>query len=187
MDNSLNTEQELGKHEETGEEVPAGQTPEPEPTKEATATTDPLKKLQDDLAEARDKYVRLYAEFENHRRRTSREKMEMIQSANEALLKSLLPVIDDFDRAEKIFKDQTGKEAEGFILIHNKFKKTLEQYGVREMEISADTKFDAEFHEAISQVPAAEESKKGKVVDVVERGYLLNDKVIRFAKVVVAN
>lgn len=187
MDNSLNTEQELGKHEETGEEVPVGQCTEPEPSKPAAAETDPLKKLQDDLAEAREKYVRLYAEFENHRRRTSKEKLEMIQTANESLLKSLLPVIDDFDRAEKVFKDQTGKEAEGFILIHNKFKKTLEQYGVREMEITADTKFDAEFHEAITQIPVTEESKKGKVVDVVERGYLLNDKVIRFAKVVVAS
>jgi molecular chaperone GrpE len=187
MDNSLNTEQELGKHEETGEEVPAGQTPEPEPAKEAAAIPDPLKKLQDDLAEARDKYVRLYAEFENHRRRTAKEKMEMIQGANEALLKSLLPVIDDFDRAEKAFKDQTGKEAEGFILIHNKFKKTLEQYGVREMEITVDSKFDAEFHEAITQVPVTDETKKGKIVDVVERGYLLNDKVLRFAKVVVGS
>lgn len=195
MDNSLNTEQELGKHEETGEPVPAGQTPEPAEAKEAAAATDPLKKLQDDLAEARDKYVRLYAEFENHRRRTAKEKMEMIQGANEALLKSLLPVIDDFDRAEKVFKDQTGKEAEGlalspvegFILIQNKFKKTLEQYGVREMEITADTKFDAEFHEAITQIPVMEDSKKGKIVDVIERGYLLNDKVIRFAKVVVGS
>ena len=187
MDNNLNTEQELGKHEETGEAVPAGQTPEPVEAKEAAAETDPLKKLQDDLAEARDKYVRLYAEFENHRRRTSREKIEMVQTANEALLKSLLPVIDDFDRAEKAFKDQTGKEAEGFILIHNKFRKTLEQYGVREMEITADTMFDAEFHEAITQVPAKDESRKGKIVDVVERGYLLNDKVIRFAKVVVGS
>ncbi len=187
MDNSLNTEPELGQHEETNQEVPAGQSPEPEPAKEAATQTDPLKKLQDDLAEAREKYVRLYAEFENHRRRTSKEKLEMIQAANESLLKSLLPVIDDFDRAEKAFKDQTGKEAEGFILIHNKFKKTLEQYGVREMVITPDTKFDAEFHEAITQVPVAEESMKGKIVDVVERGYLLNDRVIRFAKVVVGN
>jgi molecular chaperone GrpE len=187
MDNSLNTEPELGQHEETNQEVPAGQSPEPEPVKETGAQTDPLKKIQDDLAEAREKYIRLYAEFENHRRRTSKEKLEMIQTANEALLKSLLPVIDDFDRAEKAFKDQTGKEAEGFILIHNNFRKTLEQYGVREMEITADTKFDTEFHEAITQVPVTEESKKGKIVDVVERGYLLNDKVIRFAKVVVGN
>jgi molecular chaperone GrpE len=187
MDNSLNTEPELGQHEETGQETPAGQSPEPEPSKETASQADPLKKLQDDLAEAREKYVRLYAEFENHRRRTSKEKLEMIQTANESLLKSLLPVIDDFDRAEKAFKDQTGKEAEGFILIHNKFKKTLEQYGVREMEITADTKFDAEFHEAITQVPVTEDSKKGKIVDVVERGYLLNDKVIRFAKVVVGS
>src|SRR5690242_19566022 len=142
MEKSPNTEQELGKHEETGEEVSAWQSPEPVSAREAAVQADPLKKVQDDLAEARDKYIRLYAEFENHRRRTAKEKTEMIQTANEILLKSLLPVIDDFDRAAKAFKDQTGKEAEGFVLIHNKLKKTLEQYGVRELEITANTKFD---------------------------------------------
>lgn len=187
MENTLNTEQELSPHDENSQEVPAGQSPEPEPAKESPAGADPLKKLQDELAEARDKYVRLYAEFENHRRRTAKERQELIFGANEQLLKTLLPVMDDFERAEKSFKDQNTKEAEGFFLIQNKYKKILEQNSVKEMEITADTAFNADFHEAITQVPVADESKKGKIVDVVEKGYLLNDKVIRFAKVVVGN
>jgi len=146
-----------------------------------------LKKLQDELAEAKDKYVRLYAEFDNHRRRTSKEKIEMISSANEQLLKSLLPVVDDFDRAEKTFKDKNDKEAEGFFLIHNKFKKIFEQAGVKLMETGNGSDFNPDLHEAITQIPAATEELKGKIVDTVEKGYLLNDKVIRFAKVVVGS
>ncbi|MBL7865381.1 MAG: nucleotide exchange factor GrpE, partial [Cyclobacteriaceae bacterium] len=92
MDNTINTEQELGKHEDSNQEVPEGQTPEPEVTSQSATEKDPLKQFQDELAEAKDKYVRLYAEFENHRRRTSKEKLEMIQGANEQLLKALLPV-----------------------------------------------------------------------------------------------
>lgn len=146
-----------------------------------------LKKLQDELAEAKDKYVRLYAEFDNHRRRTSKEKIEMISSANEQLLKSLLPVVDDFDRAEKTFKDKNDKEAEGFFLIHNKFKKIFEQAGVKLMETGNGSDFNPDLHEAITQIPAPTEELKGKIVDTVEKGYLLNDKVIRFAKVVVGS
>ncbi len=146
-----------------------------------------MKKLQDELAEAKDKYVRLYAEFDNHRRRTAKEKIEMISSANEQLLKSLLPVVDDFDRAEKTFKDKNDKEAEGFFLIHNKFKKIFEQAGVKLMETGNGSEFNPDLHEAITQIPAPTEKLKGKIVDTVEKGYLLNDKVIRFAKVVVGS
>ncbi len=187
MENTLNTEQELSQHDETNQEVPTGQSPEPETSKPTAAPSDPLKKLQDELAEAKDKYVRLYAEFENHRRRTAKEKQDLIFGANETLLKALLPVLDDFDRAEKSFKDLNTKEAEGFFLIQNKYKKTLELYGVKPMEITAETPFNADLHEAITQAPVPDEAKKGKIVDVVEKGYLLNDKVIRFAKVVVGH
>lgn len=186
MDNPINTEQELGKHEESQQEIPPGQSPEQEPAPVASEN-DPLKKLQDELAEAKEKYVRLYAEFENHRRRTSKEKLEMIQGANEQLLKSLLPVLDDFERAEKVYRDLNNKESEGVLLIHNKYKKILEQYGVREMETVPGTGFNADLHEAITQVPVQDEKQKGKVVDVVEKGYLLNDRVIRFAKVVIGS
>src|SRR5688572_14750134 len=145
-----------------------------------------LKKAQEDLAEAKDKYLRLYSEFENFRRRTAKEKGELIQTANEQLVKVMLPVIDDFERAEKAFQGSGSKEMEGFLLIYNKFKKILEQTGVKKMEAKG-THFDADLHEAITQLPAPDESQKGKVLEVVENGYLLGDKVVRHAKVVVGN
>ncbi|MFN8336631.1 MAG: nucleotide exchange factor GrpE [Cyclobacteriaceae bacterium] len=152
---------------------------------ESTGTTD-LKKAQDELADAKDKYLRLYSEFENFRRRTAREKLDLIQSANEKLVNAFLPIIDDFERAEKAFKGSESKEMEGFLLIYNKFKKILDQAGVKVMEAKGSD-FNPDLHEAITQVPAPNESMKGKVIDVVENGYLLNDKVIRFAKVVVGS
>lgn len=152
---------------------------------EQTGITE-LKKAQDELAESKDKYLRLYSEFENFRRRTAKEKLELIQSANEKLVNAFLPVIDDFERAEKAFKESSSKEMEGFLLIYTKFRKVLDQAGVKVMEAKG-TAFDPDFHEAITQVPAPDESLKGKVIEVVENGYLLNDKVIRFAKVVVGN
>ena len=154
-----------------------------EPQKDENAAA--ISKLQDELAESKDKYLRLYAEFENHRRRTSKEKLEMISSANEQLIKTLLPVVDDFERAEKSLKDLPEKSADGILLIYTKLKKVLDQYGVKEMDATGD--FNPDFHEAITQIPAPDESKKGKVMDVVEKGYLINDKVIRFAKVVVGS
>jgi molecular chaperone GrpE len=190
MENNPQTEQELqNQTTETGANEPM-----PEESPESFETLigteqgkleGELKKLQDELAEAKDKYLRLYSEFENFRRRTAKEKLEMVQLANEQLIKTFLPVIDDFERAEKAFQTTESKELEGFILIYNKFKKTLEQTGVKPMDIQMGTAFDADVHEAITQLPAPEEKLKGKILDVVEKGYLLNDKVIRYAKVVV--
>lgn len=144
-------------------------------------------KLENEIAQQKDKYLRLYSEFENFRRRTAKEKLEMVQSANEQLIKALLPVLDDFERAEKTIQDRNAKEFEGFFLIQNKFRKTMEQYGVKIMNVSQGSAFDADVHEAITQIPAPADDLKGKVVDVVEKGYLLNEKVIRFAKVVVGS
>jgi molecular chaperone GrpE len=158
----------------------------PEPVVPETQK-DEMRKLQDELTEAKDKYLRLYAEFDNHRRRTSREKIDMIQSANEQLIKLLLPVVDDFDRAEKSFRDRNDKESEGFFLIQNKFKKILEGCGVKLMDAAPASAFNPDLHDAITQIPAPQETLRGKIVDVVEQGYLLNDKVIRHAKVVVGN
>lgn len=155
-----------------------------QPTESAGSTD--LKKAQDELADAKDKYLRLYSEFENFRRRTAREKLDLIQSANEKLVNAFLPIIDDFERAEKAFRGSESKEMEGFLLIYNKFKKILDQAGVKVMEAKGSD-FNPDLHEAITQVPAPNESMKGKVMDVVENGYLLNDKVIRFAKVVVGS
>lgn len=155
-----------------------------EPTQEGSGGE--TLKLQSELTEQKDKYLRLYSEFENFRRRTSREKIEMIQSANEQLIKTLIPVVDDFERAEKSFKDKNDKELEGFFFIYAKFKKILEQSSVKVMELKKGSEFNADLHEAITQIPG-DEKLKGKIVDVVEQGYLLNDKVIRFAKVVVGS
>lgn len=184
MENNVEPEQEVEKKEnQTDTDVAQ---PEVTEAKEGTKSEaiNELKKLQDELAEAKDKYLRLYAEFENHRRRTSKEKIELIQSGGESLLKAFLPVADDFDRAEKSFKDKNSKESEGFFLIQNKFKKILEQNGIKEMETASGI-FNPDLHEAITQTPTDDERKKGKIVDVVEKGYLLNERVIRHAKVVI--
>lgn len=146
-----------------------------------------INKLKEEVASSKDKYIRLYSEFENFRRRTAKEKLEMVQSANEQLIKSLIPVLDDFERAEKSFSEKTDKDAEGFKLIQSKFKKVLDLYGVKAMDVKQGSDFNTDLHEAITQVPAPDPALKGKVVDVVEKGYMLADKVVRFAKVVVGS
>ncbi len=150
------------------------------------AEKDVFKQLQDDLAEAKDKYLRLYAEFDNFRRRTAKEKIELIQSAGETLINQLLPVIDDFERAGKLL-DRNDKGLEGVFLIENKFRKILDASGVKAMETSPGDEFNPDLHDAITQVPTSDAKLKGRIVDIVERGYLLNDKVIRHAKVVIGN
>ncbi len=145
-----------------------------------------IEKLKRELEEAKDKYLRLYSEFENYRRRTAKERLELISNANEDLLVHLLPVLDDFERAQKAMqehKDHSVAE-EGFNLIYSKLKNLLEQKGLKEMQDGPGTPFNPELHHAISQMPVEKKKMKGKIVDVVEKGYYLNDKVIRFAKVV---
>ena len=138
-------------------------------------------------AEMNDKYLRLYSEFDNYRKRTIKEKADIIKTAGEDVFKALLPVIDDFDRAvkanEKIDDIQSIKE--GLILIHNKLKNTIQQKGLTAFECTG-TPFDADVMEAITHIPATDDSQKGMVVDEVEKGYKLGDKVIRFAKVIIA-
>ncbi len=177
------------KEQETQKENPETQLDSLESYETLTGTEESkiqseLRKAHEDLAEAKDKYLRLYSEFENFRRRTAKEKLELIQTAGEQIVKVILPVIDDFERAEKAFQGTESKEMEGFLLIYNKFKKILEQTGVKEMEAKG-TNFDADLHEAITQLPTPDETQKGKVLEVVEKGYLLGDKVVRHAKVVV--
>lgn len=142
---------------------------------------------EDELQKAKDKYLRLFAEFENYKRRTARERIELIGRSTEELMTALLPVLDDFDRAMKSMAEakEVAGLMEGVELIHNKFRKTLEQKGLKEMESTVGKELDTDYHEAITQIPAPEEKLKGKVVDEVEKGYLLNDRVIRYAKVVV--
>ncbi len=143
--------------------------------------------LEAQLVEAKDKYLRLYADFENFRRRTAKEKIEMISTASEGLLKDLVPVIDDFERANKSFETVTEIEPlkEGIGLIFSKLQKILISKGVKAMDTKGQD-FDVELHECITQFAAGEENK-GKVIDEVEKGYFLNEKVIRYAKVVVGS
>ena len=128
MENTVQPEQELEKHNDLVEETPPTQSEEPTAEVKKEDLADPVKKLKDELAESKDKFIRLYAEFDNFRRRSSKEKLDMIQSANEQLLNALLPVADDFDRAEKSFKDKNDKESEGFFLIQNKFISFLHKH-----------------------------------------------------------
>lgn len=173
--------------EEAGAEQNSAESKDKQQAAVAEEETEAAGKLREELESAKDKYIRLYSEFDNFRKRTAREKLELIQSANEQLIQALLPVVDDFERAENAFPDKTDKDLAGFFLIHSKFKKVLELYGVKAMDLGAGSEFNADFHEAISQIPAPVPEWKGKIVDIVEKGYLLNDKVIRYAKVVVGN
>ncbi|MFP4042543.1 MAG: nucleotide exchange factor GrpE [Bacteroidales bacterium] len=138
------------------------------------------------LNELQDKYLRLIAEYDNYRKRTLKEKMELSKNAGEDILQSMLPVMDDFDRALQSIDEAEDIEAvkEGIHLIYNKFKELLEQKGVKEIG-AKDEDFNLDKHEAVSKIPAPSEDMKGKVVDVVQKGYYLNDKVLRFSKVVV--
>jgi molecular chaperone GrpE len=143
-------------------------------------------KLREELEEQKDKYVRLFAEFDNFKRRTSKERIELIQTAGKEVIISLLQVLDDCDRAEKQMQetDNVSQIKEGVLLVFNKLRKTLQAKGLKAME-SLHTDFDVEKHEAITEIPVADKNLKGKVIDEIEKGYYLNDKLIRFAKVVV--
>lgn len=141
--------------------------------------------LTKDLAIEKDKFLRLFAEFENYKRRTSKERLELFKTANQEVLQSMLPVLDDFDRAMNEIK-KTGDDEllRGVELIHEKLKSTLVSKGLEEVEIKAGDIFNADYAEAITQIPAPSPNLKGKIVDVIEKGYKLGDKIIRFPKVV---
>ncbi len=142
--------------------------------------------LTQDLASEKDKHLRLFAEFENYKRRTSKERMELFKTANQEVLQALLPVLDDFDRAmNEISKSEDKSLAQGVNLIHEKLKNTLVSKGLEEVEVKAGDAFNADFAEAITQIPAPSDKMKGKIVDVLEKGYKLGDKIIRFPKVVI--
>ena len=145
-----------------------------------------LEITESELLELKDKHIRLQAEFDNYRKRTLKERMELLKTASESLLISILPVIDDFDRAVQTLNlvEEDSHLKEGVMLIYNKFQDFLKQNGVREIE-AKDQPFDTDLHEAITKFPAPSEDMKGKIIDVVQKGYYLNDKVIRHAKVVI--
>jgi len=140
--------------------------------------------LKEDLAKEKDKFLRLFAEFENYKKRTSKERLELFKTANQEVLSALLPVLDDFDRAfVEIFKSEDEKLIEGVELIHHKLKNILETKGLEQIQVNVGDVFNADFAEAITQIPSPD--LKGKVVDILEKGYKLGDKIIRYPKVVV--
>ncbi|MBO6881141.1 MULTISPECIES: nucleotide exchange factor GrpE [Winogradskyella] len=170
---------------------------EPQVEDAATATAEAIKEekekvsveeqLQDQLATEKDKFMRLFAEFENYKKRTNKERIELFKTASESVMLSMLPILDDFERA--LLHIEEDKEAEelrkGVLLIYNKLLTTLEQKGLSKIEVNKGDVFNADDHEAVTQIPAPSDDLKGKIIDVVERGYKLGDKVIRFPKVVI--
>ncbi|AKA34168.1 MAG: nucleotide exchange factor GrpE [Muricauda sp.] len=144
--------------------------------------------LHDELAKEKDKFLRLFAEFENFKKRTSKERMELFKTAGQEVMLALLPVLDDFDRALKeISKSDDQELFKGVELINNKLRETLKSKGLKEIDVKEGDTFDPEVHDAITQIAAPNKKMKGKIIDVVEKGFMLGDKIIRHPKVVVGN
>ena len=181
--------QEVSENEVVNEQVVEEQT-EKETDKstveEVTSSADEVAKLKEEVKTEKDKFLRLFAEFENYKKRTSKERVELFKTAGQDIMTALLPVIDDFDRCLVELNKQENKElTEGVVLIKDKFVAVLDQKGLKPMQVKAGDEFNADIHEAITQIPAPEEKLKGKIIDVVEKGYQLGDKIVRFPKVVI--
>lgn len=184
QENSENVEKDLTQNELVNENEATSQTDGVESAEELSVE----ERLGEELAKEKDKFLRLFAEFENYKKRTSKERLELFKTANQEVLQALLPVLDDFDRAmTQISKSEDEVLLKGVELIHNKLKDTLVSKGLEQVDLKAGDTFDADFAEAITQIPAPTEELKGKIVDVVEKGYKLGDKIIRFPKVVIGN
>ncbi len=147
---------------------------------ENNTENDKIRELQEQLEESRNKFLYLFSDFENFKRHSAKERMELIQTAGRDILSALLPVLDDFDRADK-----NDALTEGTALIHQKIVNTLKSKGLTVLETKPGDEFDADFHEAVAEIPAASEELKGRIVDILEPGYTLGERIIRFAKVVV--
>lgn len=162
--------------------------PKKKKSRKAKKESNELEELKIKHAELNDKFLRLFSEFDNFRKRTFKEKIELTTTASEGIIIQLLPILDDFDRALKAFGENNSEDSllEGINLIHNKLKSTLKARGLEAME-SIGEEFNTDFHEAITKAPAPSKSMKGKIIDEIEQGYLLGDKVIRYAKVVVGS
>ena len=151
---------------------------------ETTLTVE--EQLREDLAKEKDKFLRLFAEFENYKKRTSKERIDLFKTANADVLQAMLPVLDDFDRAwVEVEKSKEENLVKGLELIKNKLSSTLKEKGLEQVEVNKGDDFDADYHEAITQIPAPEDALKGKIIDVIEKGYKLGDKIIRYPKVVI--
>tara|TARA_R100000988_G_scaffold28713_1_gene14747 strand:+ start:125 stop:676 length:552 start_codon:yes stop_codon:yes gene_type:complete len=181
----------MGKHDkmketENEEEVGFDETDINEQEAAQEKVTDALSELEEEFQREKDRYLRLFAEFENFKKRTARERVDMFKTAGADVIGSLLPVLDDFERALKeIEKSEDDSLLKGVELIHNKLRETLKSKGLHLMDVKPGDAFDADSHEAITQIPAPEDKLKGKIIDVVEKGYTLGDKIIRYPKVVI--
>ncbi|MEZ4778316.1 MAG: nucleotide exchange factor GrpE [Flavobacteriaceae bacterium] len=148
----------------------------------------PMDVLKEEVEKEKDRYLRLFAEFENYKKRTGKERLELFKTAGQDVMVSLLPVLDDFDRALKeIEKSENDTLFKGVELISNKLNETLRQKGLEAIKTEAGENFNADIHEAITQIPAPSEDMKGKIIDVIEKGYSLGEKIIRYPKVVIGN
>ena len=159
----------------------------PKTTKKKSKSTkdkDDSASLDEQLKHEKDKNLRLFAEFDNFRKRTAKERIELFSTASQDIMTSLLPILDNFERA---FKLNEPEENDGMFLIYNQLKAELDKKGLKEIEDPIGKELDTDFHEAITNIPAQDKKQKGKIVDVIEKGYLLSTKVLRYAKVVVAN
>ena len=163
-------------------------TPKKQSTKKTrvTKSNKHVKDLRQDLALEKEKYLRLFAEFENFKKRTAKERLDLFKTANQEVITSLIPVLDDFKRAVlQIERDSKGFDKKGVELIYNKFNDTLKSNGLEETKVEVGDVFNPDLHEAISQIKATNENQKGKIIDVIELGYKLGEKIIRYPKVVV--
>ena len=194
-------EKDLEQQNQSAEQQPAAEQPQEQPAAEQPEQESPSKKerrkrherhddsaeklqeMGEKLAKANDNYLRIFADFENYRKRTNLEKAELILNGGKGVIEAVLPVIDDMERALQSIADENAKE--GVTLIYNKLMNILAQKGLKPMEAKGQ-KFDEMLHDAVAQIPAADESQKNTIIDVTQKGYYLNDKVLRFAKVVVA-
>jgi len=181
-----NENEKMSEKEEKTDKIDEKETTKEEKIEIEETPEEKIEKLGYKLAEMNDKYLRLSAEFDNYRRRTLKEKMELTKTASEKVLINILPVIDNLERALVSIQETDDIKAleEGVSLIYNNFKDFIKQQGVKEIEAKEQV-FDTDFHEAVTKIPAPNDDLKGKVVDVIEKGYTLNDKIIRFSKVVV--
>lgn len=184
----INTQQDMASDNKAEETTPKHESGEKKDRKKRHERHDEhehkVQEMGEKLAEMNDKYLRLYSEYENYRKRTTTEKADLIINGSKDMIKAILPVVDDMERALSAMTDADSAK-EGVQLIYNKLMNILSQKGLKPIEAKGE-KFDENLHEAVTQFPAAEEGQKGRVVDVVEKGYFLNDKVLRYAKVVVA-
>lgn len=180
QDQTTNTEGEESKTEEKPTKKKSGR------KSKAKKLEEELETLKSDLDESKDKYLRLFAEFDNYKKRSIKEKLDFMKTASQETINAFLPMVDDFDRAKQSADDEKSVEqfTEGVTMVYNKLKNTLTSLGLEEM-VSTGEVFDPELHAAVTEIPAPSDDMKGKVIDTIEKGYLLKDKIIRHAKVVV--